>query len=81
MQIKRERERARLNKERHTHTHSHTHAHTRTPLIHHTFTLEHTDIIFSADPALQDGEDSRDALSRRSFSAKEPLIIGLFYVK
>jgi len=35
-------------------------------------------VSFSESSVLQGGEDPQDALSRGSFSAKEPLIIGLF---
>jgi len=35
-------------------------------------------LLHAITDTLQGGEDPQDALSRRSFSAKEPLIIGLF---
>jgi len=40
-----------------------------------TFTCTRVNI---AERGIQGGEDSKDAFSRRSFSAKEPLIVGLF---
>jgi len=45
----------------------------------HTYTSIHKSLEQIELPAkLQGGEDSWDALSCRSFSAKEPLIVGLF---
>ena len=38
-------------------------------------------IIIMYQLSVQGGEDPQDASSRRSFSANEPLIIGLFCVK
>ena len=35
-------------------------------------------VLFLAQPSVQGDEDSEDVLICRSFSAKEPLIIGLF---
>ena len=41
-------------------------------------TPKHISKYTSIDRYIQGGEDPSDALSCRSFSAKEPLIIGLF---